>query len=183
VSLGYSALSQIDLRRAARPLLHSLSEHIDGSVHLAINDALNMQVVDTYWHSAVFVIDVGSRVPVSNTSLGRAYLGALPEAERRELLEQIRVRRPAEWPATRRRIEAALRDYEQQGFCLGLGDWRREVNAVAAPLDPGDGTGPVVFGCSGPAFQLKPDLLRHDIGPRLLALISNLKSALASSSE
>ncbi len=178
VSLGYSALSQIDIRRTARPLLHALSQQTNASVHLAINDDLFMQVVDTYWHSAVFVIDIGSRVPLVTTSLGRAYVCALPEDERRSTLDRIRLGRPAEWPIVRKRFDEAFRDYEQYGFCLGLGDWRREVNAVAAPLDPGDGTKPVVIGCSGAAFQLRPEMLTRDIGPRLLALIGNLRSTL-----
>jgi DNA-binding IclR family transcriptional regulator len=179
VSLGYSALSQIDIRRAARPLLHALSQQTNASVHLAINDGLHMQVIDTYWHSAVFVVDIGSRVPVVTTSLGRAYVCALPEDERRDILQRIRTKRPADWPLGRKRFDEAFRDYAQYGFCLGLGDWRREVNAVATPFDPGDGTKPVVIGCSGAAFQLAPELLRRDIGPRLLALVGHLRSMLS----
>jgi DNA-binding IclR family transcriptional regulator len=178
VSLGYSALTQIDVRRSARPLLHALSQQTNSSVHLAINDDLHMQVVDTYWHSAVFVVDIGSRVPIVTTALGRAYVCTLAADERKSILEAVRVRRPADWPLARRRFEEALRDYEQYGFCLGLGDWRPDVNAVAAPFDPHDGTKPLVVGCSGAAFQLRPDLLRSDIGPRLLALIGNLRSSL-----
>jgi DNA-binding IclR family transcriptional regulator len=178
VSLGYSALTQIDIRRAARPLLHALSQQTNSSAHLAINDGLHMQVVDTYWHSGVFVVDIGSRVSIVTTSLGQAYVCALPEEERRSILEQIRVRRPAEWPLARRRFEQAFRDYEQYGFCLAFGDWRRDVNAVAAPFDPRDGTKPVVVGCSGAAFQLRPELLKREIGPRLLSLIGNLRSSL-----
>jgi DNA-binding IclR family transcriptional regulator len=53
------------------------------------------------------------------------------------------------------------------------------VNAVATPFDPGDGTKPVVIGCSGATFQLRPELLRHEIGPRLVALVGNLRTALA----
>jgi DNA-binding IclR family transcriptional regulator len=178
VSLGYSALTQIDIRRAARPLLHALSQQTNASVHLAINDGLHMQVVDTYWHSAVFVIDIGSRVPVATTSLGRAYVCALPEEERKSILEQIRSLRPADWSLVRRRFEQALREYEQYGFCLALGDWRRDVNAVAAPFDPRDGTKPLVVGCSGAAFQLRPELLKREIGPRLLSLVGNLRGSL-----
>ena len=92
VSLGYSALTQIDIRRAARPLLHALSQQTNASVHLAINDGVHMQVVDTYWHSSAFVIDIGSRVPVATTSLGRAYVCALPEDERKLMLARIRER-------------------------------------------------------------------------------------------
>jgi DNA-binding IclR family transcriptional regulator len=180
VSLGYSALTQIDLRRAARPHLHALSQQTNASVHLAINDGLQMQVVDTYWHSAVFVIDIGSRVPLVTTSLGRAYVCALAEDERRSIAQEIRLRRPDDWPLARKRLEQAQREYEQYGFCLALGDWRRDVNAVAAPFDSRDGTKPVVVGCSGAAFQLRPELLKREIGPRLLALVGNLRSALHS---
>jgi DNA-binding IclR family transcriptional regulator len=178
ISLGFAALTQFDVRRAARPHLHAFSQQTNTSAHLAVNDGLHMQIIDTYWHSAVLVIDVGSRVPMINTSLGRAYLCALPEPERRAILEQIRVRRPGEWPHLRRRFEESARGYEQHGFCLGLGEWRRDVNAVAAPFDPGDGTRPVVVGCSGASFQLPAELLKREIGPRLVSLIENLRATI-----
>ena len=178
VSLGYSALTQIDIRRAARPLLHALSQQTNASVHLAINDGVHMQVVDTYWHSSAFVIDIGSRVPVATTSLGRAYVCALPEDERKLMLARIRERRRTEWPIAKKQFEEAFQDYEQYGYCFGLGDWRRDVHAVATPFDPRDGTKPLVVGCSGASFQFTPDLLKRDIGPRLLALVGNLRANL-----
>jgi DNA-binding IclR family transcriptional regulator len=183
IGLGFAALGQMDVRRVARPFLQGLSEYTKASVHLAVNDRLSMQVVDTYWNSASFVIDIGSRVPVATTSLGRAWVSALPGPERRRVLEAMRAARPAEWPVNRRRMEQAFREYDQHGFCLGLGDWRREINAVAAPLDLGGGAGPVVVGCSGAAFQLQPGKLRRDVGPRLLALLANVRSGLAGNAE
>jgi len=178
ISLGFAALGQMDVRRVARPLMQELSEYTKASVHLAVNDGLSMQVVDTYWNAAAFVIDIGSRIPIATTSIGRAYVSALPASERKRILDGIRAKRPAEWPANRKRFEQAFRDYEKLGFCFGLGDWRREVNAVAAPLFPPDGSGPIVIGCSGAAFQLQPDLLERDVGPRLLALVGNVGSGL-----
>jgi DNA-binding IclR family transcriptional regulator len=180
ISLGYAALGQMDVRRVARPLMQELSEYTKTSVHLAVKDRLSMQVVDTYWNAAAFVIDIGSRVPIATTSLGRACVCALPAADRKRILDAIRDARPDDWPVNKKRFEQAFRDYEELGFCFGLGDWRREVNAVAAPLLPGDGSGPVVIGCSGPAFQLEPDLLKREIGPRLLAIVANVRSGLAS---
>jgi len=94
------------------------------------------------------------------------------------VLEELRQARPDDWPLNRKRFDQALRDYEELGFCFGLGDWRREVNAVSVPLLPPDGSQPVVIGCSGPAFQLSPEMLRRDVGPRLLALVGNVRSAL-----
>jgi DNA-binding IclR family transcriptional regulator len=179
ISLGFAALGQMDVRRAARPFMQELSQYTQASVHLAVNDRLSMQVVDTYWNSASFVVDIGSRVPAATTSLGRAFVSALPDAERRRMLEAIRVARPADWAVNRKRLEQALREHEKHGFCLGLGDWRREIHAVAAALDLGNGSGPVVVGCSGAAFQLAPERLRRDVGPRLVALLGNVRAALA----
>jgi DNA-binding IclR family transcriptional regulator len=178
VHLGYTALGQMEVRQVARPLMQELSQHARASVHLAIADRRSMQVVDTYWGTAAFVVDIGSRIPMATTSLGRAFLCALPPAERKRQLEWLREARPDDWPTTRKRLEQAFRDYEELGFCFGLGDWRREVNAVAVPLLPPDGSEPVVIGCSGPAFQLGPEALRRDVGPRLLALAGNVLSAL-----
>jgi DNA-binding IclR family transcriptional regulator len=160
--------------------MQELSEYTKTSVHLAVNDRLSMQVVDTYWHSAAFVIDIGSRIPVATTSLGRAYVSVLPPEQRKRILDAIRAARPAEWATTKKRFEQAFKDYEELGFCFGIGDWRREVNAVSAPFVPGDGASPVVIGCSGPAFQLEAAALRRDVGPRLLALVANLRSNLPS---
>lgn len=180
ITLGYAALGQLDIRRVARPLMQELSEYTKTSVHLAVNDRLSMQVVDTYWNAAAFVIDIGSRIPVATTSLGRAYVCVLAPEQRRKMLDAIKAARPQEWPATKKRFDQAFKDYEELGFCFGIGDWRREVNAVAAPFVPGDGSGPVVIGCSGPAFQLEPAMLKRDVGPRLLALVANLRSGLPS---
>jgi DNA-binding IclR family transcriptional regulator len=116
---------------------------------------------------------------VATTSLGRAYVSALPPPERKRILEAMRLARPADWPVNRKRMEQAFRDHDAFGLCFGLGDWRREINAVAAPLLLPDGTGPIVVGVSGAAFQLEPEVLKRDVGPRLLALLGNVRSGLA----
>ena len=111
--------------------------------------------------------------------MGRAWLCALPERARRPVLDEIRASDPAEWPGVKKRIEQALREYAEKGYCLGLGDWRREIHAIAAPLVPEDGSETLVFSCSGAAFQLGREKLERDVGPRLLSLVGNVASALA----
>lgn len=179
IGLGFAALGQMDVRRVARPFLQELGEYTKGSVHLAVNDRLSMQVIDTYWNSASFFIDIGSRVPVATTSLGRAWVASMPAPERRRILESMRTSRPADWAVNRRRMEQAFRDFAAHGFCFGIGDWRREINAVAAPLPLPDGSGTIVVGVSGASFQLEPERLRRDVGPRLLALVANVRAGLA----
>lgn len=180
LALGYSFLANMDVRRIARPFMQDLAEYAQASVSLGVQDRLNMLYVESYRSSATvtLTLDVGSQIPIATTSMGRALLCALPEGERQLLLEQIRIRNEADWPRISAGIDQALKDYAERGFCLSLGDWKRDVHAVAAPLIPTDGSRILVFSCVGAAFQLRRHMLEDDIGPRLLNLITNVKDAL-----
>ena len=180
LSLGYSLLANMDIRQIARPLMQELAEYAQASVALGIQDRLNMIYIEAYRSSSTvtLTLDVGSQIPIATTSMGRALLCALPERERENLMEQIRIRNEAAWPKIKGGIEQALKDYEEKGFCFSLGDWKKDVHAVAAPLIPSDGSRVLVFSCAGAAFQLRRHMLEDDIGPRLLNLVTNVKDIL-----
>ncbi len=179
-SLGFAALAQMDIRRIARPLMQELSEHTKGAVHLSVADRLSMVLIDTYRNPGSFFVDIGSRLPMATTSIGRAYLSAVPMTDRRRLLEEIRQTSGDEWPRVKKAIDQAAAEYEKHGFVIALGEWRREVHGIAVPLLPSDSAEPVVFSCRGASFQLDLESLKKDIGPRLLTLVGNVRSALAS---
>jgi DNA-binding IclR family transcriptional regulator len=180
LSLGYSMLASMDIRRIARPLMQALSEHTQSAVNLGVRDRLHMIYIDTYRTASTYAVqlDVGSQISLATTSMGRAYLAVQPEAERQALLEQIRLSDEASWPMIKSGIDQAFRDYQEKGYCLSLGDWRQEVHAIAVPLIPEDGSDVMVFSCSGAAFQLRRQMLEDDIGPRLINLVGNVKSAM-----
>ncbi len=180
LGLGFSALGQMDVRRVARPLMQALAEHTRASVNLGVRDRTCMIYIDTYRNAASFTVqlDVGSRLPIATTSMGRACVAALPEPERAALLSQLRESDPAAWPQVKRGMEQAMAEYAEKGYCLGLGEWRREVHAIAVPLVPRDGSDLMVFSCSGAAYELGRERLESEIGPRLLALVGNVRSAL-----
>ena len=180
LALGYSYLVNMDVRRVARPLMQELAEYAQASVALGVQDRLNMLYIEAYRSSATvtLTLDVGSQIPIATTSMGRALLCALPEAESNSILEQVQLRNEADWPRIKTGIEQARKDFDERGFCLSLGDWKRDVHAVAAPLVPSDGSRVLVFSCVGAAFQLRRHMLEDDIGPRLLNLITNVKETL-----
>jgi hypothetical protein len=61
---------------------------------------------------------------------------------------------------------------------MSAGDWQNDVAAVGVALKLNDGTGPYAFNCGAPAFRFTEDRLRHDIGPRLVAMVRNIEAAL-----
>lgn len=179
ISLGYAKLAQMDIRRISRPLMQALAEHTKASVNLGIRDQLNMIYIDTYRNSSTFTVqlDVGSQIPIATTSMGRAYLCALPEDERIKLIDQIRTSDEENWPLIKEGLEKAETDYREFGYCKSLGNWRTEVHAIAVPLVQDDGT-IMVFSCSGASFQLPKQMIENDIAPRLINLVGNVRTAL-----
>ena len=118
---------------------------------------------------------IGSYLPLAASSVGRACLAAMPENEREFLLEHIREREPDTWPAIRKGLDRAFRDYTDYGYCLSIGEWHRDVNSVAVPLvHPQYGL--LAFNCGGPSFQLTREL-EDDIGPRLINMVNNIGAA------
>lgn len=180
LGLGYTLLAQMDVRRIARPIMQALAEHTQASVNFGIRDGLNMVYIDTYRNASTYSVqlDVGSQIPIATTSMGRAYLAALSEEKRKTLVEQIRLSDQENWPRIKEGIDQALIDYREKGYCFSLGDWRPETHAIAVPLVAEEGGEIMVFSCSGASFQLRPQVIENDIGPRLLNLVGNVKTAL-----
>ncbi|HCK63331.1 MAG TPA: IclR family transcriptional regulator, partial [Acinetobacter radioresistens] len=69
------------------------------------------------------------------------------------------------------------RDYQDYGYCLSLGEWHKEVNSVAVPLVSSQ-HGLYVFNCGAPSFQLSPERLEDEIGPRLIHMVHNIQDSL-----
>ncbi|MBE9571271.1 MAG: IclR family transcriptional regulator [Proteobacteria bacterium] len=180
LNLSYSLLAQMEIRQIARPLMQALAEHTQLAINLGVRDHLNMVYVDTYRNASTYAVqlDIGSQLPIATTSMGRAYLAVISEQKRLELMEEIRVADEQNWPKIKEAVEQSRADYREKGFCLSLGDWRKEVHAVAVPLIPNDGSEIMIFSCSGASFQLGSEIIEKEIGPRLLNLAGNVKTAL-----
>ncbi|WP_349237245.1 IclR family transcriptional regulator [Bosea sp. ASV33] len=180
LSLGYACLSNVGLRRVARPHMQELADHANVSVALASRDRLNLTYLELVHGSATVSLrlDVGTRVPIQHSAIGMAYLHALPQTERDFLVDAIRKRDEKEFPKFRKRLGIAFKEIDNTGFCVGLGLYERTVNGVATALKTRDGGQVYGFNCSGPAFQIGEEALRADVGPRLVATVRNIEADL-----
>lgn len=175
LSLGYAMLSNLDVRRLAKPFMQELAEYSRASVSIGVRDRLSMVYVETVRSSSPIALQhgVGARLPLATTSIGRAYLAAAPESERNFLLDQIRIRDEAQWPRIKAGIEQGFRDYAEHGFCLSMGDWNPEIFGVGVAIaGPDDSI--TAFNCGGPAFVLTREKLENDVGPRLVNLVKRV---------
>ncbi|MBQ53535.1 IclR family transcriptional regulator [Pseudomonas sp. GD03651] len=178
LGFGYGLLSNLSIRAVAHPLMEQLANHAKAAVAMAARDRLQMVYLDVVQGQGNMTMrrQIGSYLPMAQSSVGRACLAAMPENEREFLLEHIRQREADSWPALRKGLERAFRDYADYGYCLSIGEWHRDVNSVAVPLmHPQFGL--LAFNCGGPSFQLPREKLEDDIGPRLVNMVNNIGAA------
>jgi DNA-binding IclR family transcriptional regulator len=123
-------------------------------------------------------LDVGSRVPIATTAMGRAYIWALADDERANLLRELRDHYGNRWSRMRDGIERAGEMVARHGFTVSAGEWQEDVHAVGVALKLNDGTGPYAFNCGAPAFRFTEERLMTDIGPRLVAMVRKIEAAL-----
>ncbi|HYU15657.1 MAG TPA: IclR family transcriptional regulator [Candidatus Acidoferrum sp.] len=180
LALGSAMLARMNARQLARPLMQEVAEATGAVVSMGTYAQLNMIYVEICRSRAPVTIslDVGARLPLATTAMGRAYLAVIPEVERRELMAQIRDHDRSSWPRLREGIEAALAEYHELGICSSFGGWQKDLNGIAAGIRPGGGTPTLAISCGGPAFQLSPEFLLNVARPRLIELVRRLKVTL-----
>lgn len=179
LALGGKMLARLDVRQVARPLMQELADFSGAAVSLGTRDRLSMIYVEHCRSQAALTIslDVGSRIPLATTAMGRAYLAAASDGERHELMDRIKELDEIAWPKIRDGIEAALKQHRELGCCCSFGDWQKDVNAIAISFRPGAGMPPMSINCGGPAFSLSPDFLLKEVRPRLIELVHRIEES------
>jgi DNA-binding IclR family transcriptional regulator len=180
MSLGYAALANLGVRHLSESYRDEVMRATGGAVAIGGRDRLSMIYFGQSRGSLTVGVqlDVGSRVPIATTAMGRAYIWALPDDERASLLRELREHYGNRWPRMRDGIERAGEDVARHGFAISAGDWHDDIAAVGVALKLNDGTGPYAFNCGAPAFRFTEERLRSDIGPRLVTMVRQIEAAL-----
>ena len=180
LSIGYPLLASMNVRQVARPLLKELADYCNGSVSMGVRDRLSMVYVESSrsGNGITTLPDIGTSVPIAQSVIGRAFLYACTPPEREAVLNQMKVKEPETLRKYKAQIDKAVEDVRARGFCVSLGDLRRELHVVGVPMRRTVDGEIVAFNCSVPAFMLKKNQIEEDIGPRLVAMVRNIEGAL-----
>lgn len=176
LELGNGFLRNFDIRARARPFLIDLAERTSLSVHLAARDRLDMVVIDTIRpRSAILVsrLEVGSRMDLTRTAVGRAYLAELTGRERAELMAALQAACGDDWPHLHTRLAASLEETRQLGFTIAAGEWYTELNAIAAGFVGPSGERYAV-NCGGAAHLCPREWLIEHAAPVLTECIARI---------
>lgn len=116
IGLAHRALAQQDIRTQAHDALAALRDETGETVHLAIRNLDEMVYIDKMESPELvrMASTVGTRVPFHTSSVGKAFLAALPQADAEALiagldLAAVTTRSVTDGAALRARVEAARR--------------------------------------------------------------------------
>ena len=180
MALGYAALANLGVRHLSEAFREEVMRETGGAVAVGARDRLSMIYFGQSRNGLTLGVqlDVGSRIPIATTAMGRAYIWALPPDDRAALLRELREHYGSRWPRIRDGIERSGEMVARYGFAISAGEWQDDVHAVGVALKLNDGTGPYAFNCGAPAFRFTEDRLVNDIGPRMVAMVRNIETAL-----
>lgn len=180
LSLGAAMLARLDVRQIARPLMQELADFSRAMVSLGTRDRLSMIYIENCRSTAALTLslDVGSRIPLATSAIGRAYLALCSERERQEIIERVQELDEFAWVATRDAIERSLDEYQHLGCTTSFGDWQKDVNGIAVAFRPGGNLPVMAINCGGPSFNLSKEHLLNDVRPRLIDMVRKLEVSL-----
>ena len=136
MALGYAALANLGVRHLSEPYREELMRETGGAVAVGGRDRHSMIYFGQSRNGLLGVqLDVGSRVPIATTAMGRAYLWALPDDERAALLRELRDHYGSRWSRMRDGIERAGEMVARHGFTISAGEWQDDVHAVGVVVE------------------------------------------------
>ncbi|HUJ01481.1 MAG TPA: IclR family transcriptional regulator [Usitatibacter sp.] len=139
--LGSLLVRDVDLVTVAQPRLRRLCADTHESVQLAVFDSGFVVYVDKADSPQPLkaMTSIGSRVPATVTSTGKAMLAWLPQ----ECLDQAMTHLKRYTPLTltrRKDIEKDLEETRLRGYAMNRGEFRAGVSGLGAPIRDRSGT-------------------------------------------
>lgn len=179
LALGGTTLSRLDIKETSNPLLQELADATRTMVSLGIRDDLSMLYIENCRSRSSIVtlqLGIGSRLPIGTTSIGRAYLAAVPIEIRQAIEERLQALDPIAWPYVRQGIEQATADLRERGCVKSFGEWKREINGIAVPMALSPGLPLMVVSAAAASHAVSARRFMSEIRPQLIQTVRNIET-------
>lgn len=182
LALGSAMLTGLDVRQIARPLMQRLADFAQAEIALGTRDRHNMLYIEhcPCPQPNVSDLDMGSRIPLATTAMGRAWLAASSSKERQNAFDYLQAHAPDQWAVAQTQQHAwpAPTERSQPWLSCSFGDWIPNVNAIALAFEPGRGLPLMVISCGGPQRLVSADCLLQRAKPELERMVRRLQQAI-----
>ena len=170
--LGTRAVSQLDLRERARPVLERLVLETSETVHLGILDEGEVLYLDKVEpaRSVRMSSSVGRRNPVYCTAMGKAILAYLPESQVEAIVRKHGLRAmTANTITSFLDLKTELAAVRERGYAVDNEEIEEGVRCVGCVVRDFSGGSVAAISVSGPAFRISPEKARNLARPVIAA--------------
>jgi DNA-binding IclR family transcriptional regulator len=158
VEIGLAAVSQLDIRRHARPALERLAGTLGETVHLAVLEGGNVRYLDAVESSRALRVAsrAGSVLAASCTASGKALLAELPDDELSAMFagQAALPRLTARSITSRARLLAELRKVREAGCAVNREESEEGVASVAVAVPGSQGLPAAALVVSAPVSRM-----------------------------
>jgi DNA-binding IclR family transcriptional regulator len=183
LATAYPVLSALKVRQLARPLMRDFAAYAGGTVSIAMPFGLDFIYVETLrtTDAVPHVPDVGFTGSLATTAVGRALLSLFTVDELDGYVQTVKKERPEEFDYVQTRTLPDVELCKERGFGISLGEWRREIFGVGAPLYRTPSGDCLSVNCGIPSFRFSAEQIERECGPRILGLARSIRSLVADS--
>ena len=178
--LGTRAVSQLDLRERARPLLERVVLETGETVHLCIRDDAEVVYLDKVepTRSVRMATSVGRRNPAYATAVGKAIMAYLSDAEVEAMVHKQGLKPlTANTIVTLYELKAELAKIRKRGYAIDDEEIEEGVRCVGCVVRGHSGEPVAAISVSGPAFRVtkeKVELIAKPVVAAARALSASL---------
>ncbi|KZY02700.1 MULTISPECIES: IclR family transcriptional regulator [unclassified Sulfitobacter] len=159
LQLGFGVLSAMDISDRAEQEMRKLRDGPNSYITVALAEAHRLDAVyvaaERSREDVALMMRIGSRLPIFRSAIGRAILVGMDEAARERIFAFAREEGPEAEAEGRAHVDAALREFEERGYCTSYGEWRGDVNGIAVPVFTLNGSRVYGLNVGGPSFHVK----------------------------
>ncbi len=160
IALAHRTLAQNDIRKTAHEALTALRDETGETVHLAIYSQQEMIYIDKIEsrQTVRMASEIGTRVALHSTSVGRAYLAALPDDESRELIEALSLKAVTKQTSTTKsRLNKVIAQARADGYSYEEEENEPGIVCFGAPILDATGRPIATVSISVPVFRKLPN--------------------------
>ena len=181
VSLAQPALTNLEVRKVAHPYMERASEEVGENVSLGTLVGVKVVILEKVSANNIldFTISHHSEIPVSCFAIGKVMLAALPEAERRGIIDEIDFVPLTENTITSKSaLLKELKQVEARGFGVNNEEAALGARAVAAPVRNRTGKVIAAVNIMVPSFRISREVMETTFAGKVMTLGENISLAM-----
>ena len=167
--LGEAARQRLSVYRAARSEVEQLGREMGTNAYLSVEERGLATVIFRHLENEIDLGSIGTTVPLTTSSMGKAILAQLPEGRIDEIVDRHGLPRMTESSIVDRdTLDEELERIRQQGFARDEGEHVKRLRGVGAAVLGPDGAVRGAVSVSGPEREFRGTFFEEELPDAVL---------------